>query len=185
VSAQAPAAQQPSAGASLHAEVPADACPLCGAQLAPDQEWCLRCGAAARTRLAAAPNWRAPLIALGAVLLVALGILAVALVKLAGDSGPAPPPVTHTVTAPATAVPPATTPGTATPGATTPGAAPTTPTTPAAPTTPTTTTPGAGTTQGGLGATPSTPSAAKRAAKRQERIQRRREAAARRRAAQR
>lgn len=136
--APAPAAQQPAAGASLHAAAPADACPLCGAPLAPDQEWCLRCGAAARTRLAAAPNWRAPLAALAVVGVLALGVLAAALVKLAGDSGPPPAPIVRTVTtaAPAAAVPPATTP--ATPGATT--------TTPGASTTPgATTAPGANT----------------------------------------
>jgi hypothetical protein len=137
VSAQAGASQQPAAPASLHAATAADACPLCGAGLAPDQEWCLRCGAAARTRLAATPNWRAPIAALAAIAAVALGVLAAALVKLAGDSGPAPAPITRTVTtaAPAAAAPPATTPGATTPGTTTPGA-----TTPGA-----STVPGAGT----------------------------------------
>ncbi len=78
-------------------------CPLCGTPLRPGQEWCLNCGAAARTRLAAAPNWRAPLVALLIVGALALGVLAAALVKLAGDSGPAPAPVTRTVTSPAAA----------------------------------------------------------------------------------
>ncbi len=107
MSAPAAAAHQPAAGASLHAAPPRDACPLCGSPLAPDQEWCLHCGAAARTRLAATPNWRWPLIAVAAVVATALAVLAVALVKLAGDSGPAPAPVTQTVTTPAT--PPAST----------------------------------------------------------------------------
>jgi predicted amidophosphoribosyltransferase len=58
-------------------------CPLCRAPLSADQEWCLRCGAAARTRLAAEPNWRAPLIALSLLAVLAIAVLAVALVKLA------------------------------------------------------------------------------------------------------
>jgi hypothetical protein len=117
-------------GAQVPAAAPAsEACPLCNAPLAPDQEWCLRCGAAARTRLAAAPNWRGPLLALAAVVALALGVLTAALVKLAGDSGPAPAAITRTVTSgqPTTAAPPAAG-STVTPGAT--GTVPTTPTTP-------------------------------------------------------
>ena len=120
MSAQAPPAPKPADGASLQPPIPGEACPLCGAPLAADQEWCLRCGAAARTRLAATPNWRAPIAALAVVVALALGVLIVALVKLAGDSGPAPAPITRTVTTPA-ATPPAT--STPAPGATTPGAA--------------------------------------------------------------
>ena len=37
---------------------------MCSVALDPEQEWCLRCGAAARTRLAASPAWKAPVIAL-------------------------------------------------------------------------------------------------------------------------
>ena len=62
------------------------ACPLCGAPLRPDQDWCLRCGAAARTRLAATPNWRAPAIALALLVALSLGVLAASLVSLAGSS---------------------------------------------------------------------------------------------------
>jgi hypothetical protein len=76
----------------------AEPCPLCGAPLRPDQEWCLKCGAAARTRLAAAPNWKGPLVTMAVIGALALGVLAAALVKLAGDSGPAPAPRTTTVT---------------------------------------------------------------------------------------
>jgi hypothetical protein len=61
-----------------------ESCPLCGTGLGPSQEWCLGCGAAARTRLAATPNWRAPLILLGVVIVLALGALTAALVSLAG-----------------------------------------------------------------------------------------------------
>jgi len=61
-----------------------ESCPLCGASLGATQEWCLRCGAAARTRLAATPRWRAPLVALGVVIVLAVGVLTAALVSLAG-----------------------------------------------------------------------------------------------------
>jgi predicted amidophosphoribosyltransferase len=77
VSATAP--MQTPAAASPH-----ELCPLCGAQLEPEQSWCLRCGAAARTRLAAQPKWKALAIVLATVVVVSLGVLAAALVKLAG-----------------------------------------------------------------------------------------------------
>jgi hypothetical protein len=78
-----------------------DACPLCGAPLHPEQEWCLRCGAAARTRLAAAPNWRGPIAALAVVLALSLGVLAAALISLAGSGGSATTSTTTVTTAPA------------------------------------------------------------------------------------
>ena len=102
--------------------------------MAADQEWCLNCGAAARTRLAAAPGWRGPVAAIAVIAALALGILAAALVKLAGDSGPAPAPATTTVTS-AAATPPAT--------------VPTLATTPTVAVTPTTGAPGATTTPTG------------------------------------
>ncbi len=75
------------------------ACPLCGTPLQADQEWCLGCGAAARTRLAAPSNWRAPIYALALVVALALGALAAALVSLTGPSGSstAPPAITRTI----------------------------------------------------------------------------------------
>ncbi len=76
---------------------PSEACPLCGAPLHPQQEWCLSCGAAARTRLAAAPNWKGPMATLAVVSALSLGVLAAALVKLAAGS-PAKAPVTVTRT---------------------------------------------------------------------------------------
>jgi predicted nucleic acid-binding Zn ribbon protein len=63
---------------------PQEVCPLCGAPLKPEQSWCLRCGAAARTRLAAQPKWKALVVALLLVVVLSLGVLAAALVKLAG-----------------------------------------------------------------------------------------------------
>ena len=118
------------------APAPGEACPLCGAPLHREQEWCLRCGAAARTRLAAAPNWRAPLAALAIVIVLSLGVLAAALVKLAGPGSsaaaittltraPAPSApstsLTPTTSLPATTAPGTTIPHHAVPGAATPG----------------------------------------------------------------
>jgi hypothetical protein len=104
----------------------AERCPLCGTPLAPDQEWCLRCGAAARTRLAAAPNWRVPLATMAVLAALALGVLAAALVKLAADSGPTPPASTSVVTSTVAAT-------TSTPLTTVPGATSSTPTTASTP----------------------------------------------------
>jgi len=114
-------------GTGSHAAIAAraagsEACPLCGAPLAPEQEWCLNCGAAARTRLAATPNWKAPIVSLAVIAVLALGVLAAALVKLAGGSSSSTPPITRTVTTAPTASTPAAT-STATPGVSTPGAA--------------------------------------------------------------
>ncbi len=61
-----------------------EACPLCGAPLKREQSWCLRCGAAARTRLAAPPRWKALVVFFVTVVVLSLGVLAAALVKLAG-----------------------------------------------------------------------------------------------------
>jgi hypothetical protein len=103
----------------------ADTCPLCRQPLEPEQEWCLRCGAAARTRLAPAPNWKAPLTALAVLITLALGVLAASVVELAGGFGDSTAnPVTVTVTTGAAEGPSATSPAgpTGTPGASTPGA---------------------------------------------------------------
>jgi len=67
-----------------------DACPMCGAPLRGEQDWCLSCGAAARTRLAATPNWRAPSAVLAILAALALGVLVAALVELAGSSTSSP-----------------------------------------------------------------------------------------------
>jgi hypothetical protein len=123
VSAAAPTVGAPPATRAPVTAV-SEACPLCGTPLRSDQDWCLRCGAAARTRLAASPNWRAPLLGALAVALLALGVLAAALVKLAGDSGGGRPAPTRTVTAAAAPTPTIGTPTTTTAA---PGAATTTP----------------------------------------------------------
>ena len=67
------------------ADVPVpESCPLCGGPLDPEQEWCLRCGAAARTRLAMSSKWKGPIIAVATVAILSLGVLAVSLVVLVG-----------------------------------------------------------------------------------------------------
>lgn len=105
-------------------------CPRCGHPLARGQEWCLSCGAAVTTRIAAAPTWRGPLAAMAGVGLLALAALALAFFALADDepaSTPAPTPT------PAAATPP---PGEPTPapatGTPTPAPTPTATETPAA-----------------------------------------------------
>jgi hypothetical protein len=61
-----------------------EVCPLCSTPLRPEQDWCLRCGTGARTRLAAPPRWKGLVVALVLVVVVSLGVLAAALVTLAG-----------------------------------------------------------------------------------------------------
>jgi hypothetical protein len=52
-------------------------CPLCGASLAGDQEWCLECGAA-RTQIPPPPDWRIGVaIVLGVIAVVVLVVVIV------------------------------------------------------------------------------------------------------------
>ena len=62
-------------------------CPRCGANVAPEQDWCLECGAPARTRLAPTPNWRAPIALVAVVVLLAGLALAFAFTSLTSDDG--------------------------------------------------------------------------------------------------
>jgi hypothetical protein len=62
-------------------------CPRCGAQVGPEQDWCLECGAPARTRLAPTPNWRLPIAALALVVALAGLALALAFNSLTKDDG--------------------------------------------------------------------------------------------------
>jgi hypothetical protein len=128
-------------------------CPRCSAPVAGDQDWCLECGAPARTRLAQTPNWRLPTVAIGAIVLIAGALLAFAFVKLTSDNGATPAAATTAPivdTAPAATVPPVVTPTvpsattTAPPGPTVPSTVPgqTTPITPTPAPTTSTTTPG-------------------------------------------
>jgi hypothetical protein len=126
----------------------------------------LNCGAAARTRLAAPTNWKAPIVAIAVIAALALGVLAAALVKLSGgsDAPKAIPAVTRTVIT-ATPVLPGTIPTTTTGAAGTPGlggvVAPTT-TGAVTPGTPTTITPSTSTTNANSTPTFTTPTATTR-----------------------
>jgi SPOR domain len=101
-------------------------CPRCGSTLAPDQEWCLACGAAAETEVAEPRGWRVPIAlggGLGLLALIGVILLIVALAngpdKLAAGT-PTPTPSTA-APAPTTSPVPTATPfptATTSPGAT-------------------------------------------------------------------
>lgn len=96
-------------------------CPRCGAAVGHDQDWCLQCGAAARTRIAPTPSWRAPVAALAALALAAGVAIAIAFASLTGNDNATP--TTSTAAPAATTPPPAATtppPATPTPGTSTP-----------------------------------------------------------------
>jgi hypothetical protein len=108
--------QEPDPGAST--------CPRCGAPIGEDQDWCLECGAPARTRLAPTPNWHIPAAVLAIIVALAGAALAVAFVELTKDAPPAvattsAPAPAEGVTPPATTTPPVTSSVATTPGATT------------------------------------------------------------------
>jgi hypothetical protein len=82
------------------------ACPHCGARLAPDQEWCLECGAAINVPIRPAPDWRAPLAIVAVVVaLVAVGFVLVLVAlsnttdrSIAGGPGASPGAITQPAT---------------------------------------------------------------------------------------
>jgi hypothetical protein len=126
-------AQPPESGPPHVPDRPTIRCPRCSAPIGPEQDWCLECGAPARTRLAPTPNWQLPTVAIGAIVALAGALLAFAFVQLTNDNGTAAVGTTPSAvveTAPSTvAVPPAAVTATA-PAATT-----TAPTGPAVPST--------------------------------------------------
>jgi hypothetical protein len=63
---------------------PAPFCALCGRPMQADQEWCLECGAA-RTVIARPPDWRVPILVIGAVVLLIAGLLVFAISELGGN----------------------------------------------------------------------------------------------------
>jgi len=90
------------------------ACPRCGAAVGPEQDWCVTCGVAARTRVAPVPHWRRPIVVVATVAALALATVAVALVSLSGsDAPPGAATVTPVIGPPinATTTTPAVTPG--------------------------------------------------------------------------
>jgi hypothetical protein len=93
-------------------------CPRCGSRLAPDQDWCLACGAAATTQVVGPPSWKlAVATVLGVVAAVAVGAVLLA-TSLSSDSDnasqraaavPAAPPPEASTAPPPAATPPAST----------------------------------------------------------------------------
>ena len=67
------------------------ACPRCGTAVGPEQQWCLHCGASARTRLVPTPNWRGPLLVLALVAALAAIALVIAFVEITKNDTPATP----------------------------------------------------------------------------------------------
>ena len=65
---------------------PAATCPNCGAPVGLDQDWCLNCGQALTTQVAAAGGWRTPIAIVAAVLLIAAAALVFAFVQLSGEA---------------------------------------------------------------------------------------------------
>jgi hypothetical protein len=94
-------------------------CQECGAELASGQDWCLRCGSAARGSLGPGRRgWRSIGLALGATAVLVLGAAAAAFAALSKTTPPAPAPkvVTTIAQAPATPSEPATPPSTGSEG---------------------------------------------------------------------
>jgi hypothetical protein len=118
-------------------------CPRCGAGLGPEQDWCLECGAPARTRLAPTPNWRLPIAAVAVIVLLAGVALAFAFTRLTRDDGnvvaataptaPVQPNETATESIPTAPPAAATEPGATPAGASSPNPSSTTPPSSAAP----------------------------------------------------
>ena len=79
-------------------------CPRCGAPLRDDQDWCLECGAAARTRLERTTAWRVPVGVVAAVAALCLAALAFAFIRLANTDDDV---RAAKATTPAAAIPPA------------------------------------------------------------------------------
>ncbi|HEY4095893.1 MAG TPA: hypothetical protein VGM33_10300 [Baekduia sp.] len=110
-------------------------CPRCGASVGPEQDWCLECGAPARTRLAPTPHWHRPIAVLCTIALIAGVALAVAFASLTNDDGTVsaattapvqPNETTSTPVAPPVSAPPAASsavPGGAVPSSAVPGGA--------------------------------------------------------------
>src|SRR5690348_8689071 len=87
-------------------EVAERRCPRCGSALAPEQEWCLHCGAAAGTEVVEASGWRVPLyLGGGLAALAVLGVI-LAIVALASRNDVVAGNPTPTPTPSASAVPP-------------------------------------------------------------------------------
>ena len=84
-------------------------CPRCSAEVRPEQDWCLECGTAARTRLAPPASWRIPVAVVATIALIAGLAMAVAFVALTDDDpvkAGTQPATTAGATTPAPSLPP-------------------------------------------------------------------------------
>jgi hypothetical protein len=63
------------------------ACEKCGAQMAPDQDWCLECGTAAPGRLGRRPGIRAATTVVGLTLALVAGAVTAGYAAISGDAG--------------------------------------------------------------------------------------------------
>jgi septal ring-binding cell division protein DamX len=109
-----PVEAQPTGDPLAPAPEPERRCPRCAAQLRPDQDWCLNCGAGVGATVAEPRGWRWPLAAVAALLALAAIAFVLALVELAGNAEKVDQPATPAATQPGT--PPAA--GTPAPAAT-------------------------------------------------------------------
>ncbi|MBW3608997.1 MAG: hypothetical protein KY463_11690, partial [Actinobacteria bacterium] len=111
VSTPPPPAGPPPQQLAEHASI---SCPRCSSPIGPEQDWCLECGAPARTRLAPTPNWQLPTIAIAGIVALAGALLAFAFVKLTSDddvaAGTTPTAVVETAPPAVITPPPAVTP---------------------------------------------------------------------------
>lgn len=61
-------------------------CPRCGSNLAPDQDWCLECGAAATTRILRPPSWKLAVAIVLAVVTAVVVAVVIVVNALSGDA---------------------------------------------------------------------------------------------------
>jgi hypothetical protein len=80
-------------------------CPRCEAPVEREQDWCLTCGAAARTRLIPPPDWRIPAASVAVLAVLAGLVLAIAFVDLTRQQTETPG-TTSTTQAPTVTQPP-------------------------------------------------------------------------------
>lgn len=63
-------------------------CPRCSQPVEPGQDWCLNCGAAARTRLVGNPRWKRSVTAMAVLAALSVAAIAVGFVSLTDDPDP-------------------------------------------------------------------------------------------------
>lgn len=61
-------------------------CPRCGSPLAPGQDWCLECGEAVTTEIAAKPGWKLPAAIVATVVALGAAVLVLGFLELSDDA---------------------------------------------------------------------------------------------------